>query len=485
MSFNSSSFLIFFTAVYLLYLLLGRWLRLQNLLLLAASYIFYSFGGWRWLILVLFSTLLDYTVGRLLGKTSGRAPGGTWLRRLLLTASVLGNLTVLGVFKYYDFFAENLQSMFRLAHLSLDLPMLKLIAPLGISFWTLKSMSYSIDVYHGRQQPVRSLVDYALFVALFPTLLSGPLDRARQFLPQITAPRRLTAERLKTGLHLILFGYFKKLVIADNLAARIADPVFGSYLDYAGVDILLGGLAFTFQLYADFSGYTDIARGVAFLLGFETALNFRLPYFALNPTDFWQRWHISFSEWLRDYLFFPIRRAILRWKGSDSALGLLIPPLVTMLLCGLWHGAAWTFVLWGGYHGLLIILYRLLEKKPIHTDPWKSGVAYPWVALRLLLMFFLTGLGWFIFRSGSLGQVFSMLGSFSFAPSANSLNFFHDLVFYTAPLWVMDLAQYLRKDLLVLARLPLAFRLVLNGALLASIIMLGMRGTTEFIYVQF
>jgi len=485
MHFNSFSFIYFLAIVLILYFLTMRWWKLQNLLLLAASYLFYSLGGGPWVLLLLVPTLMDYSIGRLLGSLADRLERTARLRKLLLAVSILGNLTILGVFKYYNFFTENLQVAFNVLHLSLDAPTLSLMVPLGISFWTLKSMSYTIDVYQNRQEPVRSLVDYALFLAFFPTLLAGPLDRARKFLPQIAAPRRLTPEQLKIGLHLILAGYFKKLVIADNLAMRIVNPVFSNSPEYYGLDILLAGLAFTFQLYGDFAGYTDIARGAALLLGFDTALNFRWPYFSFNPTDFWQRWHVSFSEWLRDYVFFPARRTMLRWKNAPPILGLVLPPLVTMSLSGLWHGASWTFVLWGVYHACLIILYRLFEKKPIHQDPWKSGQAYPWVVLRLALMFSLTMVGWIIFRSSSLSQAGYLLGNLSLAPSAHSLDFFYDLVFYTAPWCLAEVLTYARKDLLLFVRLPFAARLLLNGTLLAGIVLLNARLATEFIYVQF
>jgi alginate O-acetyltransferase complex protein AlgI len=485
MQFNSFQFLAFFSIVYIFYLLLMRRRKLQNLLLLGASFFFYSFGGWRFVFLLLFSIGMDYTIGRLLGKLTDRLARDAWLSKLLLTFSILGNLAILGVFKYYNFFSENLAVVFNALHLSIDLPTLNLVAPLGISFWTLKSISYTIDIYRKRQEPARSLVDYALFLAFFPTLLAGPIDRARGLLTQIAAPRIVSAEKLKIGLHLILVGYFKKLVIADNLAVRIVNPVFDHYLDFSGLDIFLAGLAFMFQVYADFSGYTDIARGVALLLGFETSLNFNLPFFAINPTDFWQRWHISLSEWLRDYIFFPVRRAVLRWKVSPAVLGLILPPLVTMGLSGLWHGARWTFVLWGVYHGVLIILYRWLEKRPIYQDPWQSGQAYPLVVLRMALMFFLTLLGWFIFRSASPAQALYLLGNLSPVPSASSAGFLTDLVFFTAPLWVVDWIQYVRKDLLILPRFPFAARLLMNGTMLAAIVLLNARQASEFIYVQF
>jgi D-alanyl-lipoteichoic acid acyltransferase DltB (MBOAT superfamily) len=485
MQFNSFTFLNFLVVFLILYYLTMRWWKVQNLLLLTASYAFYSLGGGRWVLLLLVPTLVDYWIGRLLGGLDDRLNRTDWLRKLLLAASILVNLALLGIFKYFNFFTENLQAALNAFHLSLDVPTLSLIVPLGISFWTLKSMSYTIDVYQKRQEPVRSLVNYALFLAFFPTLLAGPLDRARKFLPQVAAPRSLTVEKLKIGLHLILVGYFKKLVIADNLAARIVNPVYNNSPEYYGLDILIAGLAFTFQLYGDFSGYTDIARGAALLLGFDTALNFRWPYFSFNPTDFWQRWHISFSEWLRDYVFFPVRRLMLRWKTAPAFLGLVVPPLVTMSLSGLWHGAQWTFVIWGVYHAFLIILYRLLEKKPIHQDPWKSGQAYPWVVFRLVLMFFFTMVGWMIFRSSSLSQAGYLLGNLSLVPSANSQELLYDLLFYTVPWCIVEVIAYARQDLFLFTRLPFPGRLLFNGALLAGIVLLNTRQAAEFIYVQF
>jgi D-alanyl-lipoteichoic acid acyltransferase DltB (MBOAT superfamily) len=228
--------------------------------------------------------------------------------------------------------------------------------------------------------PTRSLLDYAIFVAFFPALPAGPMDRARRLLSQIAQPRRVSSAQVAAGWYLVLWGLYKKLVIADNLA-KIVDPVFQDPSGYAGLDILLAVLAFGVQIYSDFSGYSDIARGLAKMLGFELTVNFRLPFFALNPADFWQRWHISFSEWLRDYIFFPLRRALLKMGLGRAAQPLaslpeVLPPLLTMLASGLWHGAGWTFLLWGGYHGLLMVLYRLFEKRPIHQG-WRSGQPLP------------------------------------------------------------------------------------------------------------
>ena len=410
------------------------------------------------------------------------APQAQSWRRLLLLVSLAANLGLLGVFKYFNFFAGNAAQALSLFGLEAGPLTLEVALPLGISFFTLKSMSYTIDVFQRRMPPTRSLLEYAIFVAFFPALLAGPMDRARHLLPQIAQPRRPRPEQMAAGWYLILWGFYKKLVIADNLA-KVVDPVFQAPGDHAGLDILLAVLAFGVQIYSDFSGYSDIARGLAKLMGFELTVNFRLPFFALNPTDFWQRWHISFSEWLRDYIFFPLRRSLL--KSKMVFLPELLPPLLTMLFSGLWHGAGWNFVLWGGYHGLLMVLYRFLEKRPIHQDPWRSGQAYPLVAARMLLMFALVTLGWLFFRASSLEQIGYLLTHLSLATSAQSLIIVTDLVLFSAPLLVMEVAQYASGNLLVVLRLPTLLRVFLYALLLALLVVFGTHQASGFIYAQF
>ncbi len=479
MAFRSLEFLYFFALFYALYLLLQKYRRGQNLLLLAACYVFYGWGGWRMVLLIGGLTLLDYLVG--LGLGQGKDDKAARLRRgLLLLISLGANLGALGVFKYFDFFAGNMVKVLGRLGLDAAAPALDLALPLGISFFTLKSMSYVIDVYQRRSQPTRSLLDYAIYVAFFPALPAGPVDRAHVLLPQIAQPRRPSASQAAAGVYLLIWGFFKKLVVADNLAG-VVNPIFADPAQYAGADYALGVLAFGVQIYADFSAYSDIARGLAKLLGFELTVNFRLPFFALNPTDFWQRWHISFSEWLRDYIFFPARRSLVKAKFLPE----LLPPMLTMLASGLWHGAGWPFVLWGGYHGLLMVLYRRFEKRPIHQDPWNSGQAYPLVMLRMLLMFGLVTFGWLFFRAESLDQIWYMLSHFSLADSASSLPNATDLLFYSAPLILMDVAQYASGNLLLPTRLPAPLRALFYALLLAAIILLTPSDVTEFIYAQF
>lgn len=300
MLFNSFTFLYFFIAVYVLYLLLKKKHLHQNFLLLVASYVFYGYWDWRFLSLILLSTLIDFFIGQTLYKQNDPRR-----RKILLSLSVIANLSFLGFFKYFNFFAESFESMVGLFGLTAGDLTLRIVLPIGISFYTFQTMSYTIDIYRGEMKPVKNLMNFALFVAFFPQLVAGPIERAKNMIPQIEKPRNVTPEFINAGIYLIVWGYFKKLVIADNVAL-IANKVFNNYTEYQGMDLIIGVLAFTIQIYCDFSAYSDIARGLAKLLGINLMLNFRLPYFALNPSDFWLRWHISLSSWLRDYLYIPL-----------------------------------------------------------------------------------------------------------------------------------------------------------------------------------
>src|SRR3972149_1993846 len=348
MLFNSSTFLIFFVVVYTLYLLLQKRLKAQNALLLVASYIFYASWDWRFLSLLLLSTTVDFFIAKAIGSTDDLTPAGKARRKTLLACSILFNLGVLGFFKYFNFFSESFIGLLNLFSMKADLITLNIVLPLGISFYTFQEMGYTIDVYRKHMKPTHNPFNFALFVAFFPHLVAGPIQRAESLLLQLERPRRITIEQVNTGLFLILWGLFKKVVIADNVR-EVANLIFNNYTNYSGLDIVIGGLAFAVQIYGDFSGYSDIARGIARLMGFELMVNFRLPYFALNPTDFWQRWHISLSTWLRDYLYIPL--------GGNRKSNLITCRnlFLTMLLGGLWHGASWNFVIWGAYHGLIPI----------------------------------------------------------------------------------------------------------------------------------
>ncbi|MEC4985962.1 MAG: MBOAT family O-acyltransferase, partial [Oscillatoria sp. PMC 1076.18] len=337
-------------------------------------------------------------------------------RKLLLTVSLLTNLSILGFFKYFNFFVDSLIQLFNWLGIAADPLTLNIILPVGISFYTFQTLSYTIDVYRGKLIPAKNLLDFAVYVAFFPQLVAGPIERAENFLPQVTHPRKLNLAQINAGLFLILWGYFKKVVIADNIGL-IANAVFNDYTDYQGIDVIIGILAFTVQIYGDFSGYSDIARGISKLMGFELMVNFKLPFFALNPSDFWARWHISLSTWLRDYLYIPLGGNRQGTFNTYRNLG------ITMLLGGLWHGAAWNFVIWGAYHGLILIIYRIVSRKREHLDPWSGKYSYPYILAKMLLMFILANLGWVIFRCVSLEQMGYILTHIGLSWSENTPNF--------------------------------------------------------------
>jgi len=350
MLFNSFQYWIFFLIVAALFYSVP--FRIGKFLLLGASYIFYMWWDPRFIVLILTSTVVDYYLGILLETASGRR------KKFLLIVSLVVNLGILGFFKYYDFFAGSLA---RLLHVSESSVVLQIILPVGVSFYTFASLSYTIDVYWGKMKAVRNFVDYALFIAFFPHLIAGPIIRARQFISQIQYWRRPTAIMVQGGIILVLCGLIKKMVFADRFAV-VSDGYFTDPAAHPGwLAAWSGCLAITFQVFFDFSGYTDIARGCAKLLGFEFPLNFARPFLARNPPDFWQRWHITLSTWVRDYLFMPLSR---RRKGRFV---LYRNMLVVMVLVGLWHGANWTFVVWGAYHGLLLVGYRLFDRATVGT----------------------------------------------------------------------------------------------------------------------
>ncbi|MEQ8764498.1 MAG: MBOAT family protein [Planctomycetota bacterium] len=351
MAFNSIAFGLFLTVVFFVSWSLRRGGRAWLLFLLGASYVFYGSWNEKYLLLIVFSTALDYWVGRRihLEEREGR-------RKAWLTLSIAGNLGMLGTFKYYDFFASSLVELAGGFGVSLSLPLLNVLLPVGISFYTFQTLSYTIDIYRRKLEPAESFLELALFVAFFPQLVAGPIVRAKQFLPQFHNPQDITPERLGTGLGLILKGLFKKVVIADFLGAMVVDPVFAAPGDYGAADTWLSIYCYALQLYGDFSGYTDIARGSARLLGFELPENFVAPYASRNLQDFWQRWHITLSTWLRDYLYIPL---------GGSRLGPVrtyVNLAMVAVVAGLWHGARWSLVTWGAMHGIGLAATRLFQR---------------------------------------------------------------------------------------------------------------------------
>jgi alginate O-acetyltransferase complex protein AlgI len=350
MLFNSFQYWIFFLTVVVLFYSVR--FRFGKLLLVCASYVFYMWWDPRFIVLILTSTVVDYYLGIFLETATGRR------KKLLLVVSLVVNLGILGFFKYYDFFAGSLAG---LLHIPKSSVVLQIVLPIGVSFYTFASLSYTFDVYWGKMKAVRNPMDYALFIAFFPHLIAGPIIRARQFISQISSWRPPSAIVVQSGIILVVAGLIKKMVFADRFAV-VSDSYFNNPMAHPGwLAAWSGCLSITMQVFFDFSGYTDIARGCAKLLGFEFPLNFARPFLARNPPDFWQRWHITLSTWVRDYMFMPFSR------GRKGRLVLYRNIFVVMVLLGLWHGANWTFVMWGAYHGLLLIGYRLFDRATVGT----------------------------------------------------------------------------------------------------------------------
>jgi D-alanyl-lipoteichoic acid acyltransferase DltB (MBOAT superfamily) len=558
MLFNSPVFIIFFIVVYSADRLLGRDYHKQNVMLLAASYLFYGWWDWRFLLLIVLSTTLDFCTSLILERGGltlrqrfeataavlaaalsflvidwravscqpipfrvaidwdnlwNHSPVIWWSivalvsavaaahllhapltrlpvrtrRRLALGLSIAVNLGILGFFKYFNFFAESFsavwQTLFGSAPSSVTL---EIILPVGISFYTFQSMSYTIDVYRGDLKASLRWHEYAVFVSFFPQLVAGPIERASHLLPQFQRPRVLPdASQWRSALWLIAWGLYKKVVVADNMAI-IVHNAFGPFdgslgwnaaaIPADGLRLLIGVYAFAFQIYGDFSGYTDIARGTAKLLGFDIMLNFNLPYFACSPSDFWRRWHISLSTWLRDYLYISLGGN----RGTTS--GTYRNLLLTMLLGGLWHGASWTFVLWGAYHGLLLIAFRLFDLKP--ESPEKPI----WVRFSsMLAMFHLTCLGWLLFRAQNLETVRVFVTAIGASPfgSPETWEAMQQLCYFSFFLLGFQLLQFFGKTLDPMPRLHWFVRATVWTFILMSILRLMPKTAQEFIYFAF
>lgn len=476
MLFNSVEFLFaFLPFVLIVYYLLPH--KQQNTFLVLASCFFYASWDWRFLLPLLCTTGLDYWIaGRL--EASHKAQGPEAERRRLVWISVVSNLSLLGFFKYCNFFIESTSAVLTALGFEVSLHTLNIVLPVAISFYTFQALSYTIDVYRGELHPSGTFWDFFLGVLYFPHLVAGPIQRASSLLPQVLQPRRTTRQQWEDGLHLIMWGFFKKVFLADNLAP-IADQVF-SKPDPTGGEVLVGVLAFTFQIYGDFSGYTDIARGVAKIMGFEFTLNFNLPYFATNPSDFWRRWHISLSQWLRDYLYKSLG------GNRDGTLLTYRNLMITMVLGGLWHGAAWNFVLWGFYHGSLLCIHRYLS--PL-LDRLEQAIALPralWLTLHIACMFLMTCYGWLLFRATSLDQVQGMTRALAQPFDGLDVGALQTIGLYALPLVIVQWLQW-RSGELQFMRLPIIpgwLKPVLYAGMFYAAVFLG--GTPQsFVYFQF
>ncbi|MEM9555601.1 MAG: MBOAT family protein [Acidobacteriota bacterium] len=468
MVFNSLEFAAFFCAVFCAYWCLPR--RAQNRFLLVASYVFYGAWDWRFLGLIVLSTGVDFLIGRALGTApdAGR-------RRLLVTTSLVVNLGILGVFKYADWFSASFAALAGRFGWQVDSFTLGVVLPVGISFYTFQTLSYTIDIYRGELEPSRDLLDFALFVAFFPQLVAGPIERASRLLPQIHGARRFDLESLETGGWLVLWGLVKKVVIADNLSLLV-DAVYAQGAEPTATQIALATYAFAIQIYCDFSGYSNIARGVAHMLGFRLMVNFDLPYFARGPSDFWRRWHISLSTWLRDYLYIPLG------GNRGGRIATYRNLLLTMLLGGIWHGAAWAFVAWGLLHGAWLAIDRALRATP--RAPLPLTRLSTWA--RMAVTFHLVCLGWVFFRAGGFlhgaGLLAGLFTPWSLADVGPWLpSFFHLIL----PLALFELVQEATGDHFVVFRLPFVLRVVVYTGLCAAVVLLGQDFGQPFIYFQF
>jgi D-alanyl-lipoteichoic acid acyltransferase DltB (MBOAT superfamily) len=465
--FNSYAFWIFFALVWAVYRLLPH--RGQNLLLLGASYFFYGCWDWRFLPLILTTTLVSYSTALGIAASDSKRR-----RRLLMTAAATVSLGLLAFFKYWGFFTESTAEMLTWLGFHADPTVLKIVLPAGISFYTFQTMSYTIDVYRGQVKVTRHFTDYALYVAYFPQLVAGPIERSSSLLPQLLHPRKRGHGDFAEGLYLILLGLFLKVVVGDNLGF-IANGVFGAEKgNLTGTEALIGVYAFAFQIYGDFAGYSSIARGVSKWLGIDLMTNFRMPYLARNPSEFWQRWHISLSSWLRDYLYIPL-------GGSrGGTLKTYRNLMLTMLLGGLWHGAGWTFLGWGALHGLILCLYRALG------DRWKLPGRWGRV-LATVGFFQLVCLAWLFFRADTFGQAWNMLGLiFSHQDLTPFARYgFGMLAFFCLPLMVYEIWLEQSHSLRRLETVRWGWRAAAYCYLVFMLIIFPPPVFGQFIYFQF
>jgi alginate O-acetyltransferase complex protein AlgI len=552
MLFNSPEFLIFCLLVYGLYFVLP--FRFQNHMLLIASYIFYGWWDARFLFLVALSTTVDFWVGLMiengrlrrrqwllpalfltisavaflgLNPTAMHTPAGGhpdfgnlvnvpmigwslagivvflglisfvfWIlktaddpkRRICcLMVSLITQLGLLGIFKYFNFFAENLSVALNSIGVQSSALHLNIILPVGVSFYTFQSLSYTIDIYRRQLKPTDRFFDFALFVAYFPQLQAGPIERARHLIPQLSSPRQINLSQTSRGLYLIVLGLFKKVAIADGVSP-VVDQIFGSSGRITWIDVIAGTVFFAVQIYCDFSGYTDIARGISKLFGIDLIVNFNQPYFATNPQDFWRRWHISLSTWLRDYLYVPL-------GGNRGSLSFVCRNLmITMLLGGLWHGAAWNFLLWGFYQGGSLCIYRIwLQHRAQRLPAQELETPSAWMhVIRQLLagaaFFVIICYGWLLFRAHSLAQIIKFtsllvvdFGDLNYGGGAPRLSSLLGM----GLLLVMEITQYWKADPHYYQRFPVPVRGFLIAAMIAIILMGTSNEPAQFIYFQF
>ncbi len=483
MLFNSVEFAIFLPVVFIIYwFLLSRNLKLQNMFLLAASYFFYGWWDWRFLSLIFFSSIVDYLVGIQLSKTNNEKK-----RKIFLLTSLLVNLGFLGFFKYFNFFTESFSTAFTFFGYSIEAARLNVILPVGISFYTFQTLSYSIDIYRRKLEPTKDVVGFFAFVSFFPQLVAGPIERAGNLLPQILRERKFDQNKAVDGVYQILWGLVKKILIADNCASLV-DSIFNGSGNSASVHVL-GVLLFAFQIYGDFSGYSDIAIGTAKLFGFDLMINFRMPYFSRNIGEFWHKWHISLSSWFRDYLYIPL-------GGSRvSKLKSIRNVFIIFIVSGFWHGANWTFIIWGALHALFFIPSFIFGTNRKYKDENLAGKGildnlreY----LSIFITFLLVNFSWIFFRAKDLNHAFKYIASifdasfFSYPRLRGIQN--SDMILSVIFILIMIVVEWNNREKNYvfenIHRKPYIYRFVILSVF--SILLFFFGGSQEnFIYFQF
>lgn len=494
MLFNSVSFAIFFPIVVIAYFLIPQ--KYRWIFLLGASYWFYMSWRLEYILLIIASTLIDYFAGIQMGKTYDKNR-----RKKYLILSLITNLGLLFAFKYFNFFNDSIRTVFNTFSITYFIPESRLLLPVGISFYTFQTLSYTIDVYKGKKEPERHLGIFALYVSFFPQLVAGPIERSTRLLPQFFEKQSVNYERITDGLKLMLWGYFKKLVIADRVAV-IVNQVYNNPNSYEGMPFIIATVLFAFQIYCDFSGYSDIAIGSAQVLGFRLMDNFNRPYYSKSIGEFWKRWHISLSTWFKDYVYIPLGgNRVPKWRQYINL-------FVTFLVSGLWHGANWTFVFWGGLNGFYVTMENLTEplkrrfEKAFHVHKYRKL----YNAFRLIITFLLTCFAWIFFRANSMGDAFyilshmftgtglffkslftlnfpALLGTFDFTnlPNDEILLSFISIIFME----IVHMMQRHGSIRHMLRDKPIYLRWGLTYVLILYILIFGVFYGTGFIYFQF
>lgn len=485
MLFNSYTFLVFYAIVFVAYVLLSRKVSSQNVLLLVASYVFYAAWDYRFLSLILLSTLVDFFAGLRIENGTDRS------RKRWLISSLVVNLGVLAMFKYFDFAVESFCQLTAMFGIGLSVSVAEIILPVGISFYTFQTLSYTIDVYRGRVSACTNLLGFAVYVAFFPQLVAGPIERATHFLPQVLGTRKIRRLDLAIGAQFVLLGYFYKVVLADSIAPMV-NQFYASPERYGGAIAWLSNLGFAIQIYGDFAGYSMIARGISRWMGLRLMANFRQPFLATSPRDFWTRWHRSLSQWLRHYLYFELGGSRLSFIVTCRNL------MLTMLLGGLWHGASWNFVIWGGFHGSLLVGQHAwmmfspardtehsaqLRPDHGHADNWSNRILE---LVKILATFVLMLIGWTLFRCESFSDINVIFSCMFATPLADTrwMAFAAPITMAFAIMLSIDIWKEKRNSELVFLRAPVMVRWSIYSMMVFSLLSVGFR-QTSFIYFQF